>query len=147
MQDDTAANGYELATFRWLAFHKTRLTTNRFNNQPILKLDNRYRPPISEIAAEERTNWKGGLFSGLLVAVALNFVPTALSWNAHLTDGVEQVGFPFVFFERGGFNYREVFYPRLFWLDAGLNLTVVSAIVFIRFCPRPLRIGRFRIEL
>lgn len=53
--------------------------------------------------------WRFGLVLPMLLAC--NIVPLLLTWRAYQTDGMEQVGWPFTVYARGGFSYHEVFDP------------------------------------
>ena len=46
----------------------------------------------------------------LLMMVACNFARLFLTWRAYSGDGYEQIGFPFVVYERGGLSYSETIY-------------------------------------
>ena len=59
--------------------------------------------------SNERKAWLGRFLLAALILVVANLVPLWLTWKAYGLDGVEQVGWPLPFFERGGFSYYEVF--------------------------------------
>lgn len=54
--------------------------------------------------------------------VALNLLRLAITWRAYRTDGMEQIGFPFAFFERGGLSYREDWHVHLLAADVAIAL-------------------------
>ena len=56
--------------------------------------------------------------------ILLNTLRLGVTWHAFGTDGMEQIGFPFVFFERGGFAYHEQWYYHLFIADVFIALVV-----------------------
>lgn len=78
-----------------------------------------------------RRSWIAALVLTLCVSVFLNFVPTMLTWRAYETCGMEQIGFPFVFFERGGFGYVENFNIECLITNAALALAISAAVAAI----------------
>jgi len=58
--------------------------------------------------------------------VGLNFARLALTLRAFSMDGYEQIGFPFVAFERGGFSYSE----NLNWHWFAGNLALAFAVAY-----------------
>lgn len=70
---------------------------------------------------------------GLVVAimVGLNFFRLWVTWRAWGTDGVEQIGFPFVFFERGGFSYHEKWHHELLAIDVAIGLAAAYWMTYI----------------
>lgn len=64
--------------------------------------------------------WRFALI--LSAAIALNVLRLALTWKAYGTDGYEQVGWPWAFYERGGFSWGEHFYPLLFLADLAVAI-------------------------
>ncbi|MEX2174733.1 MAG: hypothetical protein WD872_10250 [Pirellulaceae bacterium] len=56
----------------------------------------------------------------LLLVCGLNVLRLMNTWRGWRYDGFEQIGWPWVFFERGGFSYGEYFYPH--WLAADLGV-------------------------
>jgi len=64
--------------------------------------------------------WRFALF--LCVAIALNVLRLAMTWKAYGTDGYEQVGWPWAFYERGGFSGGEHFYPLLLFVDCAIAI-------------------------
>ena len=56
---------------------------------------------------------------------ALNLLRLLVTWRAYGTDGFEQIGFPFVFFECGGFSHQENWYYH--WLAADICIAIVGA--------------------
>lgn len=64
-----------------------------------------------------RLYWAYRFLAALLVMVALNLLTLARTWKAYHTDMTEQIGFPFVFFEHGGFSYHEVWHYELLLID------------------------------
>ena len=67
--------------------------------------------------------------------VALNFTRLLLTWRAYGNCGYEQIGFPFIAFERGGFSYSETIY----WHWIAVN--GILALVVAYFGARTLRDG------
>ncbi len=60
-------------------------------------------------------------FVAILVAMALlNLARLYFTWKAFGLDGMEQLGFPFVFFEHGGFAYHEALYSDQFAMDVAI---------------------------
>ena len=57
---------------------------------------------------------------GLAIMVGLNLFRLWLTWRAWETDGMERIGFPFVFFERGGFSWRENWNFEMLAIDIGV---------------------------
>ncbi|MEZ6094819.1 MAG: hypothetical protein R3C03_11395 [Pirellulaceae bacterium] len=57
--------------------------------------------------------------------IAINASRLWITRHAFQTDGMEQIGFPLVFFERGGFSYHENWYFEMLAFD------VVIAIAFV----------------
>jgi hypothetical protein len=81
------------------------------------------RNPVD--STNERWMTRPRLFAlGLVAMIALNASRLWITWRAFQTDGMEQTGFPFVFFERGGFSYHENWYLEMLAID------VVIAIAF-----------------
>ena len=60
-----------------------------------------------------------------MVMIALNLLRLFQTWGDYGTDGFEQIGFPFVFFERGGSAYQENRYYH--WLGADIVIAIVGA--------------------
>lgn len=58
----------------------------------------------------------------LVVMVLLNLARLCHTWKAFRLDGMEQIGFPLVFFERGGFAYHEALYPDHLAIDLTIAL-------------------------
>ena len=89
-------------------------------------MENPYRSPTE---AQTKSTLRASDFCRrftllLLVMLALNFGRLLLTWRAFGTDGYEQIGFPFVAFERGGFSYSESFYWHWFAANTILAITV-----------------------
>ena len=61
---------------------------------------------------------------GVAVMIALNISRLALTWGAQRFDGMEQLGFPFVFFERGGFGGIRVWHLDMLAVDIALAIAV-----------------------
>jgi hypothetical protein len=55
---------------------------------------------------------------------AINALSLYFTWKAFGFDGFECVGWPFVFFERGGFSYQVNFYPLPFAVDFSIAFGV-----------------------
>jgi hypothetical protein len=74
----------------------------------------------------QRSFWPRFFVAGLIM-VGANLLPLYVSWQAFDTDGYERVGWPFTFFERGGFKYHERL--GLHWLltDAIIAIAVAYA--------------------
>lgn len=49
--------------------------------------------------------------------IGLNLVRLVLTWRDHLTGGVEQIGFPFIFFEHYGISQQKQWYFHLLAAD------------------------------
>jgi hypothetical protein len=100
--------------------------------------DNPYSSPVSPTALDERTNVDRDVdgrfllrFSiGLVVMAAVNVSPLYFTWKAYGTDGYECVGWPFVFFKRGGYVYGEYFDPL--HLLGDIAIAVAAAYVAAR---------------
>ena len=60
----------------------------------------------------------------LIGMVALNFARLLVTWHAYHGDGYEQIGFPLVVFERGGFSYSETIYWKRFVVNGLLAIIV-----------------------
>ena len=58
--------------------------------------------------------------------LAFNFVRLCLTWRAFGSDGYEQIGFPFVVFERGGISYSVNVYYH--WI--AVNLLIALAVAY-----------------
>lgn len=58
----------------------------------------------------------------LCLAIGLNGLRLVMTWEAYGLDGYEQVGWPWVFYERGGFSYGEYFYPWLIAADVAVAI-------------------------
>ncbi len=54
---------------------------------------------------------------GLFVMLGLNAIRLFLTWRAYYTDGTQQIGFPFTFYEYGGFSPRENWYFDMLVID------------------------------
>jgi hypothetical protein len=88
---------------------------------------NPYEAPRAEIDARWETTpmrefrwWRFTVV--FCVAIGLNLLRLAMTWKAYGTDGYEQVGWPWAFYERGGFSGGEHFYPSLFLADVAVAL-------------------------
>lgn len=68
----------------------------------------------------KRTTWLQRFALGLAIMVGLNVFRLWLTWRAWGTDGMEQIGFPFVFFERGGYSWHENWYYEMLAIDVGV---------------------------
>ena len=77
-------------------------------------------PTDSDSPKEVRTTWARRFALGLVIMIALNASRLWFTWRAFQTDRMEQVGFPFVFFERGGFSYHENWYYEMLAMDIGI---------------------------
>ena len=73
-----------------------------------------------------RQFWSGFIATGLL-AIALNFLPYILTRGAYQTDGLEMMGFPFVFRSLGGFAY--MLYFSWSALAADLGFAIIIAVL------------------
>jgi hypothetical protein len=62
------------------------------------------------------------LIGSLILVVGLSFLRLSMTWRDFGTDGFEQVGWPWVFYERGGISYAEFFYPQ--WLAADVLVAI-----------------------
>lgn len=62
------------------------------------------------------------LIAALILVGSLSLLRQLMTWRAFGTDGLEQIGWPWVFFERGGYSYGEFFYPQ--WLVADILVAV-----------------------
>jgi hypothetical protein len=60
--------------------------------------------------------------------IVLNLLPFWATWGAHGTDGLERVGFPLSFLERGGISEQQAFYRA--WLVTDLVIVLIAAKVF-----------------
>ncbi len=76
----------------------------------------------------KRTTWLQRFALGLAIMVGLNLFRLWLTWRAWGTDGMEQIGFPFVFFERGGFSWHENWYYEMLAIDVGVAFVGAYAI-------------------
>ena len=90
-------------------------------------MDNPYRSPTesgdrSPTMSESKFWQRFALL--LIVMVALNFARLLVTWRAYGGDGYEQIGFPFVAFERGGFAYTETLYWRWFTVNGIVAIAV-----------------------
>ncbi len=101
---------------------------------------NPYESPQTEAAAAPEIGRKLGYaflgrFSiGIVIMAGLNLARLVLTWRAFGADGYEQIGFPLVFFERGGVAYTEKLY--LHFLFADLAIAVGVAYLAARGCLR-----------
>ena len=93
-------------------------------------MGNPYRSP-NESDAESTTDFQSKFWQRfaliLLAMVALNFVRLFLTWRAFGTDGYEQIGFPFVAFERGGNSYSQTIY----WHWSAANAILAIAVAYV----------------
>ena len=88
-------------------------------------MDNPYRSPTETQGGTTSSPtqpfwWRFSLLFVLMVGV--NFCRLALTWRAFGTDGYEQIGFPFVAFERGGFSYSQTLHWH--WLAVNVALAI-----------------------
>jgi len=51
----------------------------------------------------------------------------AILGMAGCADDIRRAGFPFIFWEEGGFAYRQIFQPEILAVDLGLALVVSAA--------------------
>ena len=93
-------------------------------------MDNPYKSPTAINSVPPRLSqsrfwwWR---FTLLLFAMfALNFARLFLTWREFGGDGYEQIGFPFVAFERGGFSYSANTYYHLI----AVNLLIAWAVAY-----------------
>ncbi len=75
------------------------------------------------------------LLFGLLNLAAAHFrsdcgLPAVLGWSG-CADDIRRAGFPFLFWEEGGFAYRSIFYPLILVADLALALGVSALAGFI----------------
>lgn len=77
---------------------------------------------LSQIA--RRLGCKFWFAAALFAMVSLNLTRLACTWKAFGTDGMEQVGFPFGFFERGGYSYHANLYADRLILDVAIAIVV-----------------------
>jgi hypothetical protein len=69
------------------------------------------------------SHWKRFFF--VLGAMGVvNLLPLLASWKAYRTDGMEIVGWPLTFRERGGFSYIEEFYLFNLLIDVAIAVAV-----------------------
>ena len=73
-------------------------------------------------------SWARRFIFGLAIMMTLNALRLAITWRAFRTNGMEQIGFPFVFFERGGFSYHSHWYYHL--LAANVAIACALAMWF-----------------
>ncbi|WP_442505697.1 hypothetical protein SH528x_004497 [Novipirellula sp. SH528] len=88
---------------------------------------NPYESPPPEPPLEDNRK-RRAFFSSVTclfsLMVALNFSRLIVTWHAFRTDGFEQIGFPFAFFERGGFSFHYVWHLQWLFVDAVIAFTV-----------------------
>jgi hypothetical protein len=77
--------------------------------------------------ARTRRDFRIGLSVGCLFASGLNLLPYLRTRGAYKADGLEIIGFPFVFRSLGGFAYR--FYFHWWALVADALLAAIFAFV------------------
>lgn len=75
-----------------------------------------------------RKSWLRRFAFGLVIMIALNAARLGMTWRTFGTDGMEQVGFPFVFFERGGFAYHENWYLEVLAINIGIAFAAAYGI-------------------
>ena len=88
-----------------------------------------------------------GFLSGLILFLALNLLaahlqsdcglPAVLGFSA-CADDIRRAGFPFLFWEEGGFAYRSNFYPAMLIVDTAIALggSVIAGFVAQRIAAR-----------
>lgn len=84
-----------------------------------------------------RQTFLKGFLIGLSIFILLNILAAALFSDCGLpalfglggcADAISRAGFPFVFFEQGGFAYRSIFNFPIFILDLVIGLGVAFVI-------------------
>jgi hypothetical protein len=77
-----------------------------------------------------------GFIAGIMVFTGLNLLAAhlrsdcglpAILGMARCADDIRRAGFPFIFWEEGGFAYRQIFQPAILAVDLGLALAVSAA--------------------
>lgn len=100
-------------------------------------MTNPYESPATaaheQSLASQWRSWLARFALGLALMVALNVGRLALTWRAYRTCGMEQIGFPWVFFERGGVSYHAVWYVEHLALDLVIAIVVAGGLAhFLR---------------
>jgi hypothetical protein len=73
--------------------------------------------------------WKRFLLA-LVAMGAVNLLPLMATWEAYGMDGMEVVGWPLTFHERGGFSYVEHFYPLNLLGDVAFAVAVSAVAAY-----------------
>ncbi len=98
-------------------------------------MSNPYESPKSrndsDSTQEAGTTWRRRFALVLVIMIALNASRLWFTWRAFQLDGMEKVGFPFVFFERGGFSYHESWYYEMLAMDVGIAFVAAYVIAYV----------------
>jgi hypothetical protein len=98
-------------------------------------MSNPYESPRSQNDSDSTRDvgatWRRQFTLALALMIALNAARVWFTWRASQWDGMEQVGFPFVFFERGGFAYHENWYLEMLAIDVGIAFATAYGIAHV----------------
>lgn len=72
---------------------------------------NPYSATTEGIPARKRSSFLFWFLLSAILLVGFNLFPLVVTWRAFHGDGMEQIGFPVPFIERGGFSYHQ----NVFW--------------------------------
>ena len=75
-------------------------------------------------------SWYRRFAVGLMIMVSMNVAHLAFTWRDFEYDGMEQIGFPFVFFERGGYAYHQNLYYDMLAIDISIAFVGAHVIAF-----------------
>jgi hypothetical protein len=81
-------------------------------------------PIESDAVKSMQKSWFRRFALGVAIMISLSAARLVITWRDYATVSMEQIGFPFVFFERGGLAYQESWYYEMIAVDVIVAIAV-----------------------